>query len=476
MKAFVKSRYFWLLISCIVFVLLRFPSLIEPNWYGDEGIYQVVGNALNSGRILYQQIWDNKPPLLYIIYAVSSSNLYIVKLLSLLSGLASVVAFYFLANKILKNKLALNISTVTYAVLFGSPILEGNIANAENFMLFPTILSALLILKYKDSRKRKFLIFAGLLLSISLALKIVAVFDAFAFLVFLILTNTASLKKFSKEIVFFGLSFISLLLFFSAYFAVKGAFSDFLQGVFFQNYSYVGEENSVYFPMAILVFKTVFIGIILFLFLKYRKRISENKLFIYIWILFAVYSAFFSARPYTHYLLVVLPPFCLLFSNFFNRSKKNLLEILIIIFIVFSAFFHFQIYKKTFAYYGNFFSFIFSHETITDYESFFDTNTPRDYMLANFITSNIGPNENVFLWSDNAQIYALSNKLPTGKYIVAYHIKFYSNADVITRNQIESVKPRYIIQTADGPIVDNVLSSYQLKYLIDGAKIYERQI
>jgi hypothetical protein len=89
---------------------------------------------------------------------------------------------------------------------------------------------------------------------------------------------------------------------------------------------------------------------------------------------------------------------------------------------------------------------------------------------------NVSKDESVFLWSDSPQIYALSNKLPIGKYVVAYHIKFYKNADIVTKEEIETATPKFIIQTVDGPLVNDILSSYQLRYIIEGAKIYERQI
>ncbi|HXS15287.1 MAG TPA: hypothetical protein VN711_04105, partial [Candidatus Saccharimonadales bacterium] len=66
-----KSSHFWFLLAAsLVFFLLRFPSFFEPYWYGDEGIYEVIGYGLTHGRLLYQGIWDNKPPLLYLIYAI----------------------------------------------------------------------------------------------------------------------------------------------------------------------------------------------------------------------------------------------------------------------------------------------------------------------------------------------------------------------------------------------------------------------
>ncbi len=124
----------------------------------------------------------------------------------------------------------------------------------------------------------------------------------------------------------------------------------------------------------------------------------------------------------------------------------------------------------------NFIAFISNSESVLDYENFFDRNTPRDYALASFIELHVDKNEDVFLWSDSPQIYALSNKLPIGKYIVAYHIKFYKNAEIVTKNQIEKVKPKFIIQTVQGPIENDILSTYKLRYIMDDTKIYEREI
>jgi hypothetical protein len=464
-------------VACILFVVLRFPSIIEPSWYGDEGIYQVMGRAINEGRVLYQEIWDNKPPLLYLIYAAFNGNLFSVKLLSLLSGFLSVVAFFILVRKFFKNKLAVYFSIFLYVFLFGSPILEGNIANAENFMLLPIITSAIFVLEYSKNRKLKHLVIAGLLLSISLLLKIVAFFDFAAFLIFLLIMDAKKNRELLvNHYATYGFVFILLFFAFSVYFLANGAFYDFFQAVFIQNLSYVGEENSLLIPMGALVFKTLFLGAFIYLLKKKSSKLSEQTIFIYLWTAFALFNAFFSERAYTHYLLVLLPAFCLLAGNLFEEKKWRLFELALISGIVIVSLFHFQVYRKNIEYYINFFDFITNQKSITEYESFFDNNTPRDYMIAEFILANIREEDKVFLWSDSAQIYALSGKLPIGKYIVAYHIKFYENADISTKQQIEMTKPKYIVQTAEGQLDSDLLSSYSLRYIISGAKIYEREI
>ncbi len=477
-KSFYQYRDAWfLLVICTVFVVLRIPSLIEPHWYGDEGIYQVIGRALLSGKTLYKDIWDNKPPLLYIIYALVNGNLYLIKLLSLFAGLFSTVIFFLLSKKMFENPLSFYISTTVFSILFGLPILEGNIANAENFMLLPIISAAYLIYSYLENKQRKKLIYAGLLLSIAVITKIVAVFDFAAFMTFILFSSRVVISNQNvRRFLDFFLSTILLLVICFVFFLFLGIPKEFIGAVFLQNVSYVGEQNRFIFPMGILVIKTILLSVGLMIIFVNRTRISKTSLFIYLWLIFSLYNAFFSERPYIHYSLVILPVFSLLIGQLFEKVKLRIVNVVAIVVICYFAYFHFQIYLRSIPYYSNYLKFIMNKEHIVEYEAFFDRNTPRDYDIANFIRMNIKSNERVFLWSDSAQIYALSNRLPIGKYVVAYHITFYKNADTITKQQIDKEQPKYIIQTMDVPVVDNILSSYQLRYIMDGTKIYEREI
>lgn len=113
-------------------------------------------------------------------------------------------------------------------------------------------------------------------------------------------------------------------------------------------------------------------------------------------------------------------------------------------------------------------------KSVESYQSFFDRNTPRDYQLAHFITTKTKADENVFIWGDSGQIYALAGKLPPGRYIVAYHITFYKQAIEETQRAIEKSNPKYIIVMKKGNDVLPLLTSYSLKYQIEDAYIYEK--
>lgn len=475
----------WFLVFVLVlFALLRIPSLVEPNWYGDEGIYQVVGKAIFSGEVLYKDIWDNKPPLLYFIYAIFNGELFYVKVLSLILGLLSVITFFLISAKLFKKEISRYVSTFIFAFLFATPIIEGNIANAENFMLFPVTLAAFLVLDFSKNKNLSILIIAGLLLSIALITKIVAVFDFLAFIIFLAILDYDDLKiiwrsfdiKKLKSYMVFLFSFLSLLILVSLYFLLINAFPDFLRAVFSGNVSYVNVGNDYVFPLGVLLLKTVVLFISLLVLFHYRKNLSKAEVFIFVWAIFSIYNAFFSHRPYTHYILVMLPVFSLIVGKVIEDTKKLTINLIFLSFMVFASYYHFTIYKKTLSYYANYYKFMTGSKNFHQYSSFFDGQTPRDYEIAEFINSNTADTEKVFLWSNSAQVYALSDKQPIVKYAVAYHITFYEGAVEETIDEIRNKRPVFIIQTAPEQMPGGILTDYRLRYELDGAKIYEREI
>ena len=72
MISFLSKNKFWVFLF-LIFLFLRLPSLFEPYWYGDEGIYLTLGQGVRKGLVLYQQIHDNKPPTLYYLAALGQT-------------------------------------------------------------------------------------------------------------------------------------------------------------------------------------------------------------------------------------------------------------------------------------------------------------------------------------------------------------------------------------------------------------------
>ena len=486
-----KIEELFLGIIVSVFALLRLPSLLEPYWYGDEGIYQVIGIALGQGRILYSEIWDNKPPVLYLIYALFNGDQFYVRLFSLIVGAGVVVVFYLLTGKLFKNLFARFASTTFFAVMFAIPILEGNIANAENFMVLPIVAAFYLVIAFSSKNRFLFTFIAGLLMSFAFLIKIVAIFDMGALLVTIFIFRffedihlmRENIHRQIRNIIngleqetLLVIGFIAPIIIAILYFLFVEALPDFMRASFAQNVGYVGHGNFFLFPMGFLYLKLALLLFSILIIIRYRKNFREPGVLILVWLVFSIFNAFFSQRPYTHYLLVVLAPFALFVGYILDNKKllKITLPLLIIIVVIVLQVFRLN-FKKIIPYYGNFLSLVSNNQSVESYQAFFDRNTPRDYKLANFIKSKTSDNESVYLWSDSAQVYSLSGKLPPGRYAVSYHVTFYPDATAETREAIEKKKVKYIIQTKQSPEILQFLDNYELKYKIEGVNIYERK-
>lgn len=465
---------------------LRLPSLFEPASYGDEGVYQVLGQAVSRGNLLYQNIWDNKPPFLYLLYALFDGDLFSVRLVSLIFLLFTIVVFFLLAKKIFSPKSAL-ISTFIFTLLFSLPLLEGNIANAENFMLLPIISAFYLGFCFlKNKKMGGWWLVAGFLLGLAFLFKIVAIFDFAALTTFLLIThldfkNRQKNVKIIPSLVFlvlgFGFPFAATALFFLS----QRAFGDFYLATFSQNVSYVAWGNQLLTPFGWLILKLfLLLGFGGFLFLK-QKAMEKSQLLIFAWFSFSLFNALFAQRPYTHYLLVLLPSFCLLVVALWAKVKFRPLSLFLVFLALYLALTQFWLYRQTFAYYGNFFSFLSGKKSPDKYYSFWGKNIARDYQVAEFLRGKTKPVDPVFIWGNNPQIYALAKRPVAGRFTVAYHILSYPWAMEETVAALEKTRPRYlvILKPQTDPLKNLEIifrRDYHLFFEAQGFTVYERGI
>lgn len=471
------SREFWFVIfASFLFFILRLPSLFEPIWYGDEGIYQVIGHSLNNGKLLYAEIFDNKPPLLYWLYSIFNSDQFTIRLISLIFGVLSVGVFFLLSKKLFADKKnGIHFATTfIFAILFGLPTLEGNIANAENFMLLPIISAGFLVLNAEKRNSNPYFL-AGLLLGIAFLFKIVAIFDLAAFLVFCFILNFSSLKKEIKLLKIIEGFFLPVFLV-ALFFIFNGTLVDFIKAAFLTNISYVSYGNKIGGTPLLLFIKLVLLIILaFFLFIK-RKKFGEVYLFIFIWFAFSLFNALFAQRAYAHYLLVLLPSLCLMLGLIFFDKKYSAKIVIfsLIALVILIKVFGIPKFNKSINYYQNFISYALGTKTMVSYQGFFDKNTPFDYEIARFIKPKLSKNDTIFVWGNNAQLYQLVGVVAPTKYIVAYHASNYSDGIISTKSSIEKTKPKFIVVMSNEKKIPFPLINYSKKIDINKAAIYER--
>lgn len=464
MTKLLKQHRLFLFI-CFLFFVLRLPSIFEPYWYGDEGVYLTLGQGIRKGLILYRQIHDNKPPTLYYLAALGQS-VSGFRFILFLWMIPTIYVFY----RFSKNKLA----TLLFLVLGSVPLIEGNIANAEIFMLLPTILSVFLFLSQKY-------FLAGLSLGFAFTFKVPVVAELGFLCLWLLVFNFKKPKLLFTYYVLLITGFLLPIALWTVYFYLKGALPQFLFAALLQNFGYLSSwttgTHSGFATGGGLMTRAFFLLLSWFFlyFFHRRKFLNRHTLFLLAWLAAAFFGALLSARPYPHYLIQVLPPLCLLLS--LSLQDRRLLLVPLVLFLLILRY-KFYFYP-TLSYYSNFYSYIVNLKSEASYRSFFGNNVNQTYDIANYIKKNSQKSDRIFIWGDEPYIYALSNRLPASRYTVAYHIiDFHAYSESL--DQLKTYLPKIIVYYSMAnrpfPTLNRFINRYYYpSSQIDSTVIYQLQ-
>ncbi len=483
-----KNR-FWIFLI-LLFLFLRLPSLFEPYWYGDEGIYLVLGQAVRRGLTLYRHIHDNKPPTLYYLAAIAQT-VFGFRLLLLAVMVPTIIFYYQLSKKFFSFRLS-KISTFVFTLISSVPFIEGTISNAEVFMLLPTILAVYLIL---SSPKKLSYFVSGLLLGLAFTIKVPVAIEV-AFLSFWIILENIdfSLKAIGSKLVktltalaIFSFAFTLPISIIAAYYYVRGAGGDFLFSALLQNFGYLSSwstgshASSVASGGIITRFVAMLFSWVILIALYSTNFLNKKFLFLYLWFSATIFGVLLPARPYPHYLIQSLPPLALIITSLFLVKSSGIKTIsLVSMFTLISLTFKYKFYFfPTITYYTNFYTYAFGKKDVAAYRSHFGPYVNSVYKISQYIKTNTNPNDRIFVWGDEPYVYALSDRLPSGKYTVSYHIvDFNGHQDTI--NSLKAYPPKYIVYYhmphRPFPQLDNfILKYYSLDHLIDSAYIFKRR-
>jgi len=447
-------------------LILRLPSLFEPYWYGDEGIYLTLGQALRKGLVWYRDIHDNKPPLLYLLAAFTGTVFWFRLLLMVWFGTA-VAVFYRLCQKLLPQAPA---AWATLAMIILTTIFEGNVANAEIFIVLPVTLGILLTFK---PRPNYWLI--GGLFSLGSLFKIPAAFDFLALTLWLVVWKKAGLKSLVQA----GLGFAAPITLTIVYYAYRGGLEPYVRSALLQNVGYLqswgGSQTGL-----ITRFIITTIGLTIFIPLAKKLKLSAAGGLAIIWFAWAMFGALLSARPYPHYLIQPAIPLVILVTLvIFYQNKLLRFTALVAVGLAGLAYYQIRFWQyPILGYYQNFIAYSLRQKTKTEYYSWFDCRVNQTYRLAKYIRSTTTAAEPIFIWGDEPYVYALSQRLPVGRYTVAYHVVDF-NGYSATIATLDRQRPKIIAvmtyESRDFPELKTRLATdYVQTATIDQAKIYRR--
>jgi hypothetical protein len=188
-----------------------------------------------------------------------------------------------------------------------------------------------------------------------------------------------------------------------------------------------------------------------------RKKLDKKPAFLLFWFSATIFGALLSARPYPHYLIQVLPPLILILVSSFK--PYTLISVLFLTFVIVKYKFYFY---PVVSYYSNFYSYAFHLKKQPDYYRFFGSQVNTTYEIANYIDKH-STSSRIFIWGDEPYLYALTQKLPVGRFTVAYHISDFNGYDE-TISQIKSNPPQFIIyysmEQRNFPSLNNFINQY----------------
>lgn len=437
-------------VALVLTVILRLPSLFEPQLYLDEDIYLAMGRAVMRGSLLYRDITDypNKPPLIYLLAGISGTVVWFRAILMVWS-LLCVTIFYDLAGRLLGNKNRIvGICMAVFVVLTSTPLFEGHIANAEIFILLTTVAAWWRVLvEYKDKKVRPLSwITIGGLLGISTLFKLSAVPDIGGVVVATYLL-TSHKKLWFTRIVYLVMGVAGVWLLSVGYFVFQGAVEVYIRSILFEFLPYFKSWGGQSTSPGGMIYRIAALGAWITVIWVVRKKLDEKTVVSLSWFGFSLFGALLSARPYPHYLMLTVPALTLLVTLVLVRKVSRLgvslcISALVMFVAVFKGF-GFWSYP-VFLPYKLFYMYASSQINRSQYAQLTEGKMAWYPQVIEVIGRKTLPSDKIFVWGNEPGLYVFSKRLGVGKYTNSYHINDL-NAHAETAGAIRREKPQMIL-------------------------------
>ncbi|MBI2887098.1 MAG: hypothetical protein HYY02_07805 [Chloroflexi bacterium] len=467
--------------------VFRFPSLLEPLWYDDEGIYAAVAHAMLKGSVLYRDVLDNRTPGIYWLYAAmlsaSGYSFLFIRLMATLSLLLTQVTAFFIAWRLVNVRAGL--AAVALLGLLGSlPFIEGNIANAEIYMILPTTVGMLLLI-----HGRFYL--AGVALSFAFLIKQIAGVELVACVLALLLFSPRPLPR----LAMLALGYLTPIAAASAYLLAQGTLGEFIFAGFGYYFGYVQRATRI--PHELWPIKLLLLAAAILVLRRFLGGQRSTEKFhtglLYLWTVFAIFGALFTARPYPHYLLQPLAPVALLIGALVGTWSTPLPRLTVgrvatvtglsvawcwLFLAIYMPWPNWAKPEKTVAYYQNFVQFMSGQRSLRSYNDFFDKRVNRNMSLARYVLRQAKQSDYLLIWGEEPWVYVMTRLHVAAPFTVSYYAyEMPSGLDRMVE-AIRQRKPAFVIWTTNKPLYPNLKAELEREYqetsLMENAVVYQR--
>ena len=289
----------------------------------DLTTYAVIGHEMLGGKALYTDLWDHKPPAIYVTYAaaelIAGYSRDSIFLLNISAAFATLLACYFAGSAAGGGRLGGLVAATLWALASGDLAIEGNQPNTELFLnALLTLAFAILMRAEKRDVGLRAALLIGLFFAVASLYKNIAVVEAALLaLAYFAWPAAGSRKKALANVVIIGaVGALAWGLVFG-YFAAQGQGEAFTEAVFTYNAYYSGSiwQNlgqvlrwprvsadvlAALFPLAILSLAGTILGLI------FGPR--RPWIFLLTFAIATHIAVLLPGRSFPHYYQLWLPP------------------------------------------------------------------------------------------------------------------------------------------------------------------------
>ncbi|MDO8615554.1 MAG: glycosyltransferase family 39 protein [Dehalococcoidia bacterium] len=465
--AAVLNRRFWvetapLIVLCLLPILLYLPSLGAP-FERDEGVYATIARGVLHGQVPYRDLFDNKPPLVYGWYAFSfllfGESVIAPRIVA--AVLLSCTTFFVFKQARMAFPLGVAyVAAGAFALSTGLPFVALH-ANTEAYMLLPLMSSLVAFtVGMRDGRLRWFLL-AGVLGAVAMMTKQVAVWNLIT------LAAVVSVWHWRRE----GLTRRSLapaaaLLAGSAVttaliavpFAVTGALDELLYANLSYNWLYMSVltygQRLADLGLGLLFFSAVaapFIGSALMgLMIIVRRKSSVAEYLLIFWGLASVVGVASGGRFFPHYFLQLMPALAVLAAvAVYHRLRERHVHpvhrpamALALFLVVVSVGTNAALYIAPHAAEQRVAASVYEQKQWEE----------DSKKLGEWIAARTDPDDKIFNWGREAQIYAYADRDPAVRYFYDWAYWYDERNLPATMQALREAMPVYIIDSAQRPL------------------------
>ncbi len=289
--------------------------------YWDGAIFMYVGEMWRRGTLPYLQLFDNKPPAIYILTAIASGTQHAAWSLALFE-------FLFVMGCILAARKTLQIlhapaqtvffGTLATALMVNLRFFDGSFM-PEVFMLAPMAASMLAFVRFIQTGKLRYVFLAGVCSGLACLFKPFALSVFMAQIVYAAFKRTPRLRVVFASILVNIAGAVAAWVPVSVYFALHGDLKQMLDASFFYNVYYgvaaqpkalllLTNLSANLLPLSTMV-GCIFLGLVALR--KEPSRVPSNRSDLWnltlLWFGFSLALVLFAGRGYKHYFLSLTP-------------------------------------------------------------------------------------------------------------------------------------------------------------------------